>query len=247
MTARAVCLLAGSLALLAAEAAGALPVVFVDLAWSIRGEASTSAGGISDFDSVSEGDTASGPFSAIDQAEASSASQVLASAQPALSGIVSTDELTLVGAAESSAMAGAPDGFALSSSEALHRIVFEVTRDVTLRLEGRVEAFGDGAGDAFALVELASVDTVVDPLLVGFDAAPGDLPEPFLLDVVLHPGVTYRLLAVARTQSDALASEDLSSFASIFRLEISEVPEPGTAAALGCGLLLVTWRRRRAR
>ena len=65
-------------------------------------------------------------------------------------------------------------------------------RGFALRLAGRIAAFGYGAGDASALIELAAVDSTLDPLLLLFEVGPG---EAFDIDsiAILHAGIEYRL------------------------------------------------------
>jgi hypothetical protein len=249
MTARSVRLLMAAAGLLAARPAAALPIVYLDLERSIRGEASASAPGFADHDDAEYGSSDPGFFTAHERpaAEDGVAFGVAAFAIPNMEGNAGPDGIAAYAVAESSAVARLPDSFALSSAEVLHRIVFQVTSDTLVRLTGHARAFGSGAGDSFALVELASVGDPSDPLLRSIEAAPGDAPAAIDVVLALEAGVTYRLLALARTQTDALAAPDVSSFAAGFDVALAEVPEPGTAATLGAGLLALTARRRSTR
>lgn len=142
------------------------------------------------------------------------------------------------------------DGFALASAEQSLRIEFRPSEDALVRLSGTLFATDFGAGDAFALLELASVDPVVDPLLVSFEVG-AENPDPlgFGAPVTLHAGERYRLLVVTRAGADALGGRigdaSGSAFAAYAVWQLTEVPEPATALLVAAGIAVLAGRRRR--
>jgi len=119
---------------------------------------------------------------------------------------LSADALSGTGTAAASASASRADDFAQGAAESLYRVDFTAAVDAALRLSGSVAASASGAADAFTVVELASLDSTLDPLRLHFEAASGaSVP----LDVVaaLHGGLAYRLTALVRLDTDALGDE----------------------------------------
>ncbi len=220
---------------------GALQIALSEQDRSVASEASASHATAADSDTDSETTLSPGSASLAANATASVAS-ISASAGAALAGDIATAQLSGIGVASSDATAPEADGFAYSSSEARLRIVFTATADSLVRLLGRIDANGEGAGDASALLELSAVDSTLDPLLLLFEVGPG---EDFDIDAIatLHTGIAYRLLALSRTGSDALNGEAGASYAANFRFALTEVPEPTTALSLALGLALLAKRR----
>jgi PEP-CTERM motif len=156
---------------------------------------------------------------------------------------LSTDTLSGTGTAAASALARSADSFAQGLGESLYRIEFTATADALLRLAGSVAATASGAADGFAIVELASLDTTVDPLLLRFEAGPGE-SLPFDEGAALHAGVAYRLTALARVGADAL-DEESSAATGEWRFALTAVPEPASALLLAAGVAALGGRRRR--
>jgi hypothetical protein len=218
-------------------AAHALPIAIAEQQRSVAGEAAASSSAANDADSNGDQTPLPGPASLSTGALANVAG-VNAAGGARQQGDVSTLQLAVMGDTSSTVEAIASGGFALASAETQARIVFTATADSVLRLTGRVAALGGGQGDASALIELAAVDSTLDPLLLIFQVGPGDEID---IDAIamLHAGIEYRLLALARSNADALGGE-LAIFASMFRFTLAEVPEPGTALTLALGLALLT-------
>jgi hypothetical protein len=156
---------------------------------------------------------------------------------------LSTAALSGAGTAGASATARAADSFAQGLGESLYRIEFTATADAMLRLAGSVAASASGASDALSIVELASLDSTLDPLLLHFEAAPGET-LPFDVGALLHAGLGYRLTALARTNADALDDEKSLSTGD-WSFALTAVPEPGTALLFAAGLVALGGRLRR--
>ena len=221
--------------------AGALQIALGEQDRSVASEASASTTVAADSDADSEATLSPGLASLAADAAASVAPSA-ASAAASQAGGVATAQLSGTGAVSSDADAPTVGAFSIASAEAQLRIVFTATADSLVRLVGRVDASGSGAGDASALLELSAVDATLDPLLLLFEVGPGaslDIDEI----AALHAGVAYRLLALTRAGSDALNGETGSSFGASFRFALTEVPEPGTALSLALGLALLAKRR----
>ena len=217
--------------------AGALQIALGEQDRSVVSEASASTAAAADSDADSDATLSPGLASLAADAAASVApsSAIAASSQ---AGDVATAQLDGMGAASSDADAPAADAFSFASAESRLRIVFTATADSLVHLVGHLDATGSGAGDGSALLELSAVDATLDPLLLLFEVGPGESAD---IDVIatLHTGVAYRLLALARTNSDALDGEIDSDFGAAFRFAVTEVPEPGTALSLALGLALL--------
>jgi hypothetical protein len=228
-------------ALLLATDAGALQIALGEQHRSVASEASASTAAAADSDADSDATLSPGLASLAADATASVAPSA-ATAASSQAGDIATLQLTGTGAVSSDAAAPTADAFSFASAEARLRIGFVATADSLVRLLGRVDATGSGAGDASALLELSAVDSTLDPLLLLFEAGPG---ESFDVDVIaaLQTGVAYRLLALARTGSDALDGESGANFGASFRFALTEVPEPSTALAVALGLALLAERR----
>lgn len=220
--------------------AGALQIALGEQERSVASEASASATAAADSDADSDQSLSPGAASLAADAAASVAT-TSATATAAQSGDVATAQLDGVGAVASDATAPDGDAFSFASAESRLRIVFTASADSVVRLLGHVEAAGSGAGDASTLLELAAVDSTLDPLLLLFEVGPGESMNVDAL-ATLHAGIEYRLVALARASSDALDGESGAAFDAGFHFTLSEVPEPGTAITLALGLALLARR-----
>ncbi len=217
--------------------AGALQIALGEQNRGVVSEASASTAAVTDSDADGE-ETLSPGFASLAADAAASAAPSTSTAASSQTGDVTIAGPYGAGAASSDADAPAVDAFSVASAESRLRIVFTATADSLVRVLGRVDASGSGAGDASALVELSAVDAALDPLLLLFEVGPG---EDFDIDqvVALHIGVEYRLLALARASSDALNGETGASSGASFAFALTEVPEPSTALTLTLGLALL--------
>jgi hypothetical protein len=229
-------------ALGAAQVARALPITIAEQQRRVAAEAAASTSATNDASSDADESLLPG-LASLSAAAIADVVGAGGSAEADQQGDISTLHLAGEGSASSSVDATVTDGFAFTSADTQARIVFTATADSLVRLTGRLAALGDGAGDASALLELAAVDSALDPLLLIFQVGPGDELD---IDTIamLHSGIEYRLLALARSNADALGVEQ-TIFASTFRFELSEVPEPGTALTLALGLAVLARRSRR--
>ena len=223
--------------------ASALQIALGEQDRSVVSEASASTAAAADSDADSDATLSPGSATLAADAAASVASTSAAAAAWQI-GDVTIDDPFGTGGASSDADASDADGFSAASAESRLRIVFTATADSMLRLQGRIDASGTGAGDASALLELSAIDAMLDPLLLLFEVAPG---ESFDIDAVatLHAGVAYRLLALARAGSDALDGETGASFGASFGFALTEVPEPSTTLTIALGLAVLAKRHPR--
>jgi hypothetical protein len=145
------------------------------------------------------------------------------------------------GSALVAAIATVPEAFALASGEGSLRIVFRLDSDAPLRFGANGFATAEGAGDAFALVELSSLDRPADPPLASFSVEPGE-SEALDLPISLLAGERYELLFVVRAGADAL-SDEAAHYEARGAWFLS-VPEPSTLFGVGAGLAALAARRR---
>jgi hypothetical protein len=207
-------------------------------------EASASANGTTDFETDTTGPllvaTASVPFDA--SAAASGGQSASTVPEPGTAKLMQGD-----GSIRASATTKTADAFALGTGEQSLRIEFRPSEDAVVSLNGSLRSFAYGAGDALALIELSSLDAVVDPVLAAFEVGPGDPALLFEELVELHAGELYRLLVVTRANADALGGavghQDASAFRAAVTWRLSEVPEPGTALLLAGGIAAFAARR----
>lgn len=223
-----------------AGAAHALPIAVASHERRVAVEAS--AGAASDARTASE--PAEGP-AALDETATASGTGSSGEGAAAQASVLSAAAVSGTGDAGASAAAEPAGGFALADAETLYRIEFTATADASLRLVGSLLASAQGGADAFAFVELASLDTALDPLLLAFEAAPGE-SESFDAVAALQAGLSYRLTAFARAGADALDVET-SSAAARFAFDLVAVPEPGTVSLFAAGLALLAHRRKLTR
>lgn len=226
----------GALLALASAAAHALPIAITSHVRSVAAEGSSDAGASADFDEA----LALGPAT-LDALAPPAGQGVWAVGRATLEGEVSTARITAVAEALSFATAR-PGELRLASAEALQRVEFTPSVDVTLRLSGALAWGAEGASDAVAFVELASVDTTLDPLLLRFALDGPDTALLFEEVATLRAGVAYALVGFVRTGADALGDESANGNGS-FSFELAEVPEPGTLALVAAGLALLARRR----
>jgi hypothetical protein len=224
--------------------AGAIQIALGEQDRSVVSEASASTAAAADSDADSDA-TLSPGFASLAADSAASVASISATAASWQIGEVTTVDPFGTGGVSSDADAPDAGGFAAASAESRLRIVFTATADSMLRLLGRIDADGVGAGDASALLELSALDATLDPLLLLFEAGPG---ESYDIDAVatLHAGVAYRLLALARAASDALDGETGARFGARFNFALTEVPEPSTACTIALGLALLSRSRHAA-
>ena len=225
-----------------APVARALPIVIEEQQRSVAADAAASTSAENDAADDADQSLLPGAASLV----ATAAAAVLdasATSDATQQSDVGAAQLAGSGTAASASDAPGADAFSLGSAESQLRIVFTATADSLLRLLGRIEASGGGAGDASALLELSAVDSTLDPLLLLYSVAPG---ESLDVDVpaMLHAGIEYRLVALARANGDALDGETGAAFSANFDFALTEVPEPATALMLTLGLALLTKRRR---
>jgi hypothetical protein len=221
----------------------ALPIALVEQDRVVAVEASASAQGVSDADAESDSTTAPGYAGLLVSLLAEAGSDAFSTPAAQQFSQLSADEIAGDGLVDAGAFGLTPDAFAIATADTRLRIVFTATADTTLRLTGQLVASGTGPGFATALLELSALDASVDPLLLLYETDSDGVTERDV-DVLaaLRGGVTYRLLALARLDTDTLGFES-GSFVATFRFELTEVPEPGTALLIAVGLALLTRRR----
>lgn len=225
-------------------AAHALPISIVSHERSVAVDASASSS--VDSDSATEADSAPATGPATLQETASAAVIGVAGLGDASqAGTLSADGLSGTGVASANANTDvrATDAFAQGGADSLYRVEFQATADFVVRLTGSVAAVASGSSDALSIIELASVDSTLDPLLLRFEAAPGET-LPFDVTATLQAGLSYRVTAISRAQADALDDEG-SNASGYWVLGVGEVPEPGTALLVACGLAVLGRRVRR--
>ena len=203
---------------------------------------------------AAEGESDTGYVSAADSTAALGHASLEAIAPPRGQGVwalglsnleseLSTSQISATAAILTSANAPAGE-FRMSTAEALYRVEFTPTQDVSLRLFGSLDWNASGPAQSVAFVELSSVDTAVDPLLLHFAIDGPETAASFDEIAALRAGVAYRLVGFARGGSDAFGDEAPGSYGG-FELTLAEVPEPGTALLVAGGIALLGRRGRR--
>lgn len=239
-------LLVCALAAGAPIAAGALPISILEVERAAEAEASAADASDADFDSAASFDAGLGLQDWSSAANAVVPPAAMLDALGGYRGSVSADAIEAQGVAQVGATTTASDAFAFGSAEARQRIVFQATADALLRVSGGVIAqqIGD-AGDAVALLEIMSLGGVGDPspLLIQRRAEPGQ-EALFDVDFAVRSGMSYQILSLARASADALDLEH-SFFRAAFLVELTEVPEPGSAMLLLLGSVALAIARRR--
>lgn len=229
-------LLAAALAF-ASPAAEALPIEITTALRSVAAEGSSLAGHASDTDST----TALGPASL--DVLAPPGQPVWAAGRATLASELSTSLLSAT--AETLTFATAPPGeLHVAAAEALYRVEFVATEDALLRLSGSLYWGEEGPSQALAFVELSSVDTALDPLLLHFALDGPENDASFDEIASLRAGLTYRLVGFVRTGADALGDE-FGSGVGGFTFDLVAVPEPGTLVLVAAGVALLARRSRR--
>lgn len=226
--------------------ADALPISILEVERAGETDASAAAGEFSDFDSIRHFEDGLGGLSWNDVVRIGITGGAVVEASPGYRGFVSADEIQATAVARVEANAVSDGAFALGSAEVRQRIVFEATKDTILRLSGVIVAHQEGvSGDAVSILEITSRGGVGDPspLLIQRRAEPGE-DATFDLDFFVRSGMTYQILSIARASADALDLER-SFFYAGFLVEVTEVPEPGTATLLLLGALALGARRAR--
>jgi hypothetical protein len=126
----------------------------------------------------------------------------------------------------------------LAEGHSFLRVVFTVSADAPFRLDAQVGSLNGGVmgegGTAF--FSLLSLDPGSDPLAIVLEATPEDGDATAAETGILLAGVQYELVvsADALTEGALGAGQIFEGAAFFFRL--TDVPEPGTAAALLVGL-----------
>jgi hypothetical protein len=224
-------------ALLSGSAARALPIAIDEQQRSVAADAAASNAAANDADADADSTLLPGAASL----DAAASAAVLDSSSTAFAGQQSDVGAALVagsGNAVSASDALGSDAYTLASAESRFRIVFTATADASLRLTGLLGASGHAPGDATALVELSALDASLDSLLLLFEVGP-DETLPIDAAAPLKAGVAYRLIAVARANTDALDGETGAAFSADYSFALTEVPEPGAAFSLALGLALL--------
>jgi hypothetical protein len=227
--------------------ASALAVEVLSVSATVDAESSASAAGSSDFDA--NADASDAAFPDLDE---QAVAGVLGATDYLARGFVraEVERLTpqpsgsalMLGRGEvlTSATTRMQDAFALASGEASIRLVFRLDQDAPLRFGANGFATAEGAGDAFALFELASLDRPADPPLAAFTVEPGE-NEGFDVPLSLLAGERYELLLVVRAGADAL-SDELARYEARGAWFLM-VPEPTTLLCVGLGLAALAARR----
>lgn len=231
------------------KAAAALPIAILEVERSAQASASASDGsGGAAVDGVDLSDSAPGALDwRSDAAVAGIPFAAGSTSTPRYVGVVDASGISAEGSAWVNAHAQHAGAFTFGSAEVVQRIVFEATTDALLRLAvDLIAAWNSGvAGDSFTLIEITSLGGVLDPdpLLIRRSAEP-DERVSFDLDFAVAGGATYQILAVARANADALGF-DTTNFYAGFSLELTEVPEPGTAVLILLGSIVFAIHRER--
>lgn len=248
--ARRSCFALVCLALAAAPiAAAALPIAVTEVARSAQASASASAGGAAADDAVDLSDAAPGflDWQSDSALVAVASGDATAQAIPLYVGGVAASGISAQGNAHAGASVRALDAFAFSSVEVVQRIVFEATADALLRVSGYLVAIPlvGGTGDALALLEITSLGGVTDPnpLLIR-RIADGNQVD-FDLEFAVRAGASYQILSLARASADAL-SFGVGNLVAGFVMDVTEVPEPGTAALVLLGSIAIGVRHARS-
>lgn len=227
--------------------AAALPVAITQVERTADAEASATDGIDSDFAEIHFVDATQGPFEWNPATALASVPSGDASAQawPFFRGEVDAVTIMAHGVAHAGAHARAwQTGYALGRVEVTQRIVFEATADASLQVGGYLSALAlvGGTADGVALLEITSLGGVADPdpLLIRHVVDDGQLDLDFTFEI--RSGMAYQILSVARANADAF-SFGTGNLVSAFSFEVTEVPEPGTAALLLLGTLALGARR----
>jgi hypothetical protein len=220
----------------ASPAAHALPIGITTTLRSVAAEGATLAGYSSDSDST----TALGSAS-LDALSSPEGQGAWAVGRAILESELSTSQLSATG--ETLTFATAPPGqLRTATAEALYRVEFVATEDVSLRLSGSLYWGTEATSQALAFVELSSVDTTLDPLLLHFALDGPENDASFDAFATLRAGLAYRLVGFVRAEADALGDE-FGSGVGGFAFDLVVVPEPGTLVLVGAGLALLARRR----
>lgn len=228
--------------------ADALPIALSVVERSAEASASASDGTDVAFDDVQLSDAEPGLLSWQSESAvvAVPSRDATAHASPLYRGEVSESAISAQGNAHAGARAGGLGAFAFSSVEVVQRIVFEATADAVLQVAGYLVAVPlvGGTGDALALLEISSLGGVTDPnpLLIR-RLADGNQVD-FDLAFAVRAGTSYQILSLARAGADA-EFFGVGNLVAGFVLDVTEVPEPGTAALLLLGALALGVHRAR--
>lgn len=241
-------LLCFALAAVVPLAADALPIALSVVERSA--EASASASDTTDvaFEDVDLSDAAPGflDWQSESAVVAVPSRDATAQASPLYVGEVSATTISAHGNAHAGARTSGLGAFAFGSVEVVQRIVFEATADTLLRVSGYLVAVPlvGGTGDALALLEITSLGGVTDPnpLLIR-RSADGEQVD-FDLAFAVRGGISYQILSLARASADA-EFFGVGNLVAGFVLDVTEVPEPGTATLLLLGALALGARRAR--
>jgi hypothetical protein len=229
-------------------AADALPIALSVVERNAEASASASDGTDVAFDDVHLSDAAPGilDWQSESVVVAVPSRDATAQASPLYRGEVGESAISAQGNAHAGAHTSALGAFAFSSVEVVQRIVFEATADALLRASGYLVALPvvGGTGDALALLEISSLGGVTDPnpLLIR-RLADGNQVD-FDLEFAVRAGMSYQILSLARASADA-EFFGTGNLVAGFVLDVTEVPEPGTAMLLLLGAIALGARRAR--
>lgn len=219
----------------ASAAAHALPIGITSALRSVSAEGSSSAGSASNADAT----TALGPAGL--DVLAPAGQPVWAAGRATLASELSASLLSATG--EALGFATAPqDELHAATAEVLYRVEFVATQDALLRLSGSLSWGAEGSSQAIAFVELSSIDTALDPLLLHFAIDGPEHDASFDEVAALREGVAYRLVGFVRAEADALGDE-FGNGTGGFSFALVAVPEPGTLVLVVTGIALLAHRR----
>lgn len=200
---------------------------------------------------AAEGESGTGYVSAADSTAALGSALLDAIAPPLNQGAWALGRANLDSEISTSALsadavtltfATAPAGeFKASTAEVLYRVEFTPTEDVSLRLFGSLSWGVEDPAQLVTFVELASVDTTLDPLLLHYALDGPENEVSFDTIAPLRAGLTYRLVGFVRNTADAFGDEFPGAHGG-FSFDLVAVPEPGTAWLLGCGVAVLCRR-----